>query len=182
MSLGHCRSNTGYTSGNRWVEVTIDRLLGNRNIGIGIATAGFPLTKRLSDRTQVGNYAITTTVAQAGINRDGNIYARSALSASINPRATGPALQQGDVVGIGLNQAIGRVLFRINGVHIHTVSVPVGLEYFLTLGLEEACQVTANLRQSTPFVYSVPAGYTDWAGNAIGSPGETDFSINKEIR
>ncbi len=166
MGVRHCKTNSHFSTGKRWLEAYVDTLYGNRNIAVGISSEEVVIHRETIDRVQVGN--LPAIGNQVGINRDGKIFSKTDLLFSESFILDGVPLIESDVVNLGIDLDNGIVNFFINGEYTHEVSIPTGIEYYVTIGVEPGCQVTVNLFQDTLFTYSPPTGYTDWDGNAIG--------------
>ena len=157
------RTNTGYDSGKRYIEFSIDSK-DSRSVYVGVDDGTHNYVAPRS--TGIGeNIAYSNSVSYKSAGR---VFSRTS---SLNTGGTGlpnDAYEQGDVIGMAVDLDIGSLSFYKNGSLVRTISYPAGLLTYVALSLYgPGQQITVNLSQDVPFAYAAPAGYTDWAGNPI---------------
>lgn len=157
------RTNTGYDSGKRYVEFTVDAK-DSRAVYVGVDDGTHNYVAPRS--TGIGeNIAYSNSVSYKS---SGRVFSRTS---ALNTGGTGITVDTysvGDVIGMAIDLDVGSLSFYKNGVLIRTIAYPAGQLTYVCLSLfGPGQQITANLSQNVPFSHAAPVGYTDWAGNPI---------------
>lgn len=146
-TLGNIRATHGKITGKWYWEVKLDS--GNIAMFIGIANKQYPITDTSFNGT--GNVSNTRTYYGNNGNK--------------NPEYTtySTGWSVGDVIGVALDLDIGTLEFYKNGISMgisHTNLTGMGEVYpFFKGGSSNTRTFTVNFG-ATPFVYSIPTGFT----------------------
>ena len=174
----HCRSNSARSTGQRRVELRVDTLVSSGTVSFGVAEPSVDLKYDTPRGITVGN--LPGSGKQIGLSSSGSVYSKVPGAFSEQSVAAVGAVNEGDVLAMDLDFTGGTASFSINGESVYTSILPTG-SYHVVVGVSPGCEATVNLAQNIAMTGPLPAGYTDWDGNALGGTVPVSTTLTYEV-
>lgn len=162
MTSKTVRTNTGYSSGKRYVEFYIQEIPSSRPIYVGVDDG----TQNYVSPRELGIGESQYYFGSVSYKSTGKVFSQTSALTNVSGGGIDcDPYTSGDVVGMKIDLDLGSISFYKNNVLQVTIPYPSALTTYVAVSLTNKGQyVSANLTTPADFVYEMDTGFLSWSG------------------